>query len=63
MVDAKLEGGCRFESCCVYLDEKHIASTAERSLINYYRFESCPDYDCKCDGNTRKTQIQCPMRK
>ena len=44
LVDAKLEGGCRFESCCVYLDEKHIASTAERSLINYYRFESCPDY-------------------
>ena len=41
-MDAKLEGGCRFESCCAYLDEKHMAATAERSLI--YRFESCPDY-------------------
>ena len=40
-MDAKLEGGCRFESCCAYLDEKHMAATAERSLI--YRFESCPD--------------------
>ena len=26
-------------------------------IILSYRFESCPDYDCKCDGNTRKTQI------
>ena len=41
-MDAKLEGGCRFESCCAYLDEKHMAATAERPLI--YRFESCPDY-------------------
>ena len=40
-MDAKLEGGCRFESCCAYLDEKHMAATAERSLI--YRFESCLD--------------------
>ena len=34
MVDDKLRKGCRFESCCVYLDEKHIASMAEQSLIN-----------------------------
>jgi hypothetical protein len=31
----------------VYLDEKHIASMAEHSLINHYRFESCSDYKNK----------------
>jgi hypothetical protein len=34
----------------VYLDEKHIASMAEHSLINHYRFESCPDYKKKFQG-------------
>jgi hypothetical protein len=43
MVDAKLKRGYGFESRCVYLDEKHIASMAEHSLINHYRFDSCPD--------------------
>ena len=34
----------------MYLDEKHIASMAEHSLINHYRFESCPDYKKKFQG-------------
>ena len=32
-------------------------------MVAHCGFESLPDYDCKCDGDTQKTQILRPTRK
>ena len=36
---------------------------AESFKVAHCGFESLPDYDCKCDGSTQKTQIRCPNSK